>query len=91
VDSFVVAAVSIGLFALPIVGARWSYVVSLVLAGLIGLYGICAVVPHLLDYGTNSDLGIALGGVLLVIAAVVATLAWVFRRRAIRKASNPWS
>ena len=90
-DSFVVAAVSIGLLALPFVGARWSYVVSLVLAGLIGLYGISAVVFNVLDYKTNSDLGIALGGVLIAIAAVVATLAWVFRRRAIRKASNPWS
>ena len=90
-DSLVVAAVSIGLLALPFVGARWSYVVSLVLAGLMGLYGICAVLFNVLDYKTNSDLGIALGGVLLAIAAVVAMLAWVFRRRSIRKASNPWS
>ena len=90
-DAVAVAVVLGAVLALPFIGARWSFVASLVIAGAVIVYGGASVVLNLLNYATNSDLGIAFGLVFIAVGTVIGALAWVLRRRAVGKRQKPWS
>lgn len=90
-DAVAVAVVLGAVLALPFIGARWSFVASLVIAGAVIVYGGASVVLNLVNYATNSDLGIAFGLVFIAVGTVIGALAWVLRRRAVRKRQKPWS
>lgn len=90
-DSFVMIAVLAALFVLPVLGARWSFISSLVIAGVLVAYGLAAIVFSVIDYKTNSDLAIGIGAIVAGSGVAISVIAWIFRRRAIRKATQPWN
>ncbi|MEY4477291.1 MAG: hypothetical protein RJA31_795 [Actinomycetota bacterium] len=91
-DSFLVGAIVIGLVALPFIGAKWSYIVSIVIAGLLASYGIVGLVTTAVSLPfTNSDLAFAISGVFFAAGCLVALVAWVIRRRVIKRSASNWS
>ena len=91
-DTLFVGAIVIGLVALPFIGAKWSYIASIVIAGLLAGYGIVGLVLTAVSLPmTNSDLAFAISRVIFAVGCTVGLVAWVMRRRALKRSAPKWS